>query len=29
MHDTILLSDVEGLQEFRCAQCGESFAHAK
>jgi len=27
VHDTILLSDVEGRQEFRCAKCGESFAH--
>jgi endogenous inhibitor of DNA gyrase (YacG/DUF329 family) len=27
VHDTLLLSDVEGRQQFRCAQCGESFAH--
>jgi hypothetical protein len=29
VHDTKLLSDVEGRQEFRCAQCGESFVHPR
>ena len=29
VHDTVLLSDVEGRQEFRCAQCGESFVHPR
>ena len=29
VHDTVLLSDVDGRQEFRCAQCGELFAHPK
>jgi predicted RNA-binding Zn-ribbon protein involved in translation (DUF1610 family) len=27
VHDTVLLSDGEGRQEFRCAQCGEAFVH--
>ena len=27
VHDTVLLSGVEGRQQFRCAQCGESFVH--
>jgi predicted RNA-binding Zn-ribbon protein involved in translation (DUF1610 family) len=27
VHDTVLLSDLEGRQEFRCAQCGEVFEH--
>jgi hypothetical protein len=26
VHDTVLLSEVDGRQEFRCAQCGELFA---
>ena len=25
IHDTVLLSDKDGQQEFRCAQCGELF----
>lgn len=29
VYDTRLLSDVEGRQEFRCAQCGESFVHPR
>ena len=26
VHDTTMLSDVDGRQEFRCEQCGEPFA---
>jgi predicted RNA-binding Zn-ribbon protein involved in translation (DUF1610 family) len=29
VHDTNLLSDVDGRQEFRCAQCGEVFTHPR
>ena len=29
VHDTVLLSDVDGRQEFRCAQCDALFAHPK
>ena len=29
VHDTSLLSDVEGRQTFRCARCRESFAHPR
>jgi predicted RNA-binding Zn-ribbon protein involved in translation (DUF1610 family) len=29
VHDTILLSDREGRQEFRCAQCGEPFVYPR
>jgi len=29
VHDTTLLSDVEGRQQFRCAQCGEVFVYPR
>jgi len=29
VHDTNLVGDVTGRQEFRCAQCGESFVHPR
>ena len=29
VHDTSLLNNVEGRQEFRCAQCGEWFVHPR
>ena len=29
VHDTALLSDVGGRQEFRCARCGEAFTHPR
>jgi DNA-directed RNA polymerase subunit RPC12/RpoP len=25
IHDTVLLSEVDGQQQFRCARCGEAF----
>jgi hypothetical protein len=27
VHDTLLLGEGEGRQQFRCAQCGESFTY--
>ena len=29
VHDTTLLSDVDGRQEFRCEGCGASFSHPR
>jgi predicted RNA-binding Zn-ribbon protein involved in translation (DUF1610 family) len=29
VHDTILVSEEEGRQQFRCARCGASFAHPR
>ena len=29
VHDTILLSEEQGRQEYRCARCGERFAHPR
>ena len=29
VHDTTIVNDVDGRQEFRCAQCGESFQHPR
>ncbi len=26
LHDTVLLGDTGGRQQFRCARCGEAFA---
>ena len=29
VHDTTLLSDEQGRQQFRCAQCGELFGYPR
>ena len=29
VHDTVLLSERDGRQEFRCAQCGEAFVYPR
>jgi transposase-like protein len=29
VHDTSLLGDVDGRQQFRCAQCGEVFVYPR